>query len=90
MSKIKLKPDWPENRFDVYFQEAKTQLGALWSLSDDATVANCGNLQLLWSPTHWIWFLEADGVEIGRFLIPFDEKSLSRFRRLCSAHYRSE
>ena len=54
---IKLKPDWPESSFGEYHQEAKKQLGLLWSLSDDATIGNCGNLKLLWSPTRWNWLL---------------------------------
>ena len=90
MSEIKLLPDWPVNRWKAYYDEASAQLGELWSLSEDATVANCGNLQLLWSPTKWRWILESDGVEIDRFLLPFEHKSLARFQRICSAHYRSE
>jgi len=89
MSDIKINPDWPENRFSEYFHAAKSQLGELWTLSDDATVANCGNLQLLWSPIFWTWILEADCVEIGRFILPFQGVAHSRFRRLCSAYYRS-
>lgn len=90
MTEIKLLPDWPENRWKDYYDKALAQLGELWSLSEDATVANCGNIQLLWSPTKWTWFLESDGVEIGRFLLPFEEKSLTHFQRLCSYNYRSE
>ena len=86
-----LKPDWPENRFDVYREEAKIQLGDLWSLSADATKALAGNLQLRYISERRTWFLFADGLEIGRFLIPFsNESSLASFQRLCSAHYRSE
>lgn len=90
MSEIMLKPDWPEKSFDSYYQKATEQLGNHWALSDDATVATCGNLQLIWSPKFWTWFLEADGLEIGRFQIPFEPNSLIRFKRLCSANYRSE
>ena len=90
MSEIKLKPDWPENRFTEYFEKTKEQLGQLWSLSEDATVANCGNLQLLWAPKLWTWILESDGIEIGRFVLPFESGSFVRFQRLCSNHYRSE
>lgn len=89
MIEYKPNPDWPENRFDDYLGEARAQLGKLWSLSEDATVANCGNLQLLWSPEHWTWILSDDGIEIGRFQLPLRPNSISRFHRLCSEFYRS-
>ena len=91
MSEILLKPDWPEKRFNIYREEAVLQLGHLWSLSDDATIATCGNLKLIWSPEIWTWILKDDGVEIGRFRLPFsNDSSLDRFQRTCSVHYRSE
>ena len=91
MSEINLKPDWPENRFDVYRTEAKLQLGNLWSLSADATKAIAGNLQLRYIAEIGTWFLFDDMLEIGRFRLPFsNESSLARFQRLCSVHYRSE
>ena len=91
MSEINLKPDWPENTFDVYRTEAKLQLGNLWSLSSDATKAVAGNLQLRYIAEIGTWFLFDDMLEIGRFRLPFsNESSLARFQRLCSVHYRSE
>jgi len=77
MSKLQLLPDWPENHWQSYYEKTVEQLGQLWSLSDDATVANCGNLKLIWSQTKWNWVLESDGVEISGFLLPF--KSLAVF-----------
>jgi len=84
---IKLKPDWPQSSFVEYHQAVKKQLGLLWSLSDDATIGNCGNLKLLWSPTRWNWLLESDGKEIGRFVLPFTDNSLIRFQKLCSSEF---
>lgn len=90
MREIKLLPDWPENRWEFYYDKAAAQLGEFWSLSKNATVANCGNLQLRWDPMRWTWVLESDKVEIGCFLLPFEEKSLTHFRRLCSSNYQGE
>jgi len=90
MSKLQLLPDWPENHWQSYYDKTVEQLGQLWRLSDDATVANCGNLKLIWSQAKWNWVLESDGMEIGGFLLPFNENSLKRFQRLCSAYYRGE
>lgn len=90
MEQETLKPDWPVNRFKEYREEVKVQLGNLWFISQDATKAIAGNLQLRYIAEKKVWFLFADTVEIGRFLLPFSEESLVRFQRLCSANYQSE
>lgn len=84
------RPNWPEKSFEVYRTEAKLQLGNLWSLSKDGTQALCGNLQLRYVPERLIWVLFDDGKDIGHFVLPFSEKSLYRFQRTCSVHYREE
>lgn len=79
------KPNLPQH----YYTKARVQLGILWDLSEDATLATCGNLKLEYSTDLGTWVLFADGIEIDRFLIPFEERSLARFKRQCSTYYKA-
>ena len=79
------KPNLPPH----YYQKARLQLGLLWELSEDATLGTCSNLKLEYSPNLGTWVLFADGIEIDRFVIPFEDHSLQRFKRQCSAHYKT-
>lgn len=78
---------WGSGSFDQYLQKTREQIGGMWAISDDATIATCGNLELAWSEKYLTWSFRANGIEVDRFQLPLAEASIYRFRRQCSNNY---